>query len=67
MKKAMEGFRDRFQPTETGPSEADKKAEEAKKSGDYKKSGEDKKSDNGQKSEGNNNETQELNTKDGEH
>jgi F-type H+/Na+-transporting ATPase subunit alpha len=56
MKKAMEGFRDRFQPTETGPSEADKKAEEAKKSG------EDKKSDNGQKSEGNN-ETQEMNTK----
>jgi F-type H+/Na+-transporting ATPase subunit alpha len=42
MKSAMEGFRDRFQPTETGPSDAEKKAEEAKKSGD------DKKSDNGQ-------------------
>jgi hypothetical protein len=38
MKAAMEGFRDRFQPTETGPSDADKKAEEAKKSGDDKKS-----------------------------
>ena len=38
MKKAMEGFRDRFQPTETGPSDAEKKAEEAKKSGGDKKS-----------------------------
>ncbi len=54
MKKAMEAFRDRFQPTETGPSEADKKAEAAKKSGD------DKKSDNGKKSK---DETQEMNTK----
>jgi F-type H+-transporting ATPase subunit alpha len=52
MKKAMEDFRDRFQPTETGPSEADKKAQEAKKSGGDKKS-------NGQ--------TQEMDTKDGEH
>jgi hypothetical protein len=60
MKKAMEGFRDRFQPTETGPSEADKKADEAKKSGDGKK-----KSDNGEaKSK---DETQEMDTKDGEH
>jgi F-type H+/Na+-transporting ATPase subunit alpha len=61
MKKAMEGFRDRFQPTETGPSEADKKAEEARKSG------EDKKSDNGQKSDDeaakSKDETQEMNTK----
>ena len=52
MKKAMEDFRDRFQPTETGPSEADKKAEEAKKSGG------DKKSDNGKKDE-----TVEMDTK----
>jgi len=65
MKSAMEGFRDRFQPTETGPSDADKKAEEAKKSdddddeksddddkrsGDDEKSGEAKKSDDDEKS-----------------
>jgi F-type H+/Na+-transporting ATPase subunit alpha len=55
MKSAMEGFRDRFQPTETGPSEADKKAEEAKKSGD------DKKSDNGQAKKSD--ETVEMDTK----
>ena len=45
LKKAMEGFKDRFQPTETGPSDADKKADEAKKSGDDKKSDDDEKSD----------------------
>jgi F-type H+-transporting ATPase subunit alpha len=56
MKKAMEAFRDRFQPTETGPSEADKKAEEAKKSG-----GEDKKSENGEAKKSD--ETVEMDTK----
>ena len=75
MKSAMEGFRDRFQPTETGPSEADKKAEEAKKSDDKKseggnQSGEDKsdngeakKSDNGNKDEKKSDETAEMDTK----
>ncbi|MGI8807540.1 MAG: F0F1 ATP synthase subunit alpha [Acidimicrobiales bacterium] len=66
MKKAMEGFRDRFQPTDTGPSDADKKAEEAKKSGDDKKSGEAKKSDDkksGGKKSGGKDETVEMDTK----
>ena len=58
MKSAMEGFRDRFQPTETGPSDADKKAEEAKKSENGEKS---KKSDE-QKS-GGKDETVEMDSK----
>jgi len=50
MKSAMEGFKDRFQPTDPGKADADKKADEAKKS--------DKKSDTGNKDE-----TVEMDTK----